>query len=66
MHFKSLNAEGLSSSILNILETKDNFKICITQAYDGASFLSAKYAGVADMIKEVEYNLPMKLHYFNH
>lgn len=63
---ESLNAEGLSSRILNALESKINFKMCIAQAYDGAYVVSGKHAGVNAIIKERAAPLANYIHCFNH
>lgn len=63
---ESLNAEGLSSRILNALESKLNFKMCIAQSYDGASVVSGKHAGVNAIIKERVAPLAIYIHCFNH
>ena len=63
---ESLDAEGLTSSILNALEGKINFKKCIGQAYDGASVVSGKHAGVNAFIKERVAPLANYIHCFNH
>ncbi|GBL85635.1 hypothetical protein AVEN_193102-1 [Araneus ventricosus] len=49
---ETLDAEGLSSKIINVMKDRVNFQNCIGQAYDGASVVSGKHAGVNAIIKD--------------
>lgn len=63
---ESLNEEGLLSRILNTLESKINYEMCIVQDYDGAYVVSGKHAGVNALIKECAAPLAKYIHCINH
>ncbi|GBM69675.1 hypothetical protein AVEN_233870-1 [Araneus ventricosus] len=63
---ETLDAEGLSSKIINVMKDKVNFQNCIGQACDGASVVSGKHAGVNAIIKDRVAPLANYIHCFNH
>ncbi|GBO09046.1 hypothetical protein AVEN_267118-1, partial [Araneus ventricosus] len=63
---ETLDAEGLSSKIINVMKDRVNFQNCIGQAYDGASVVSGKHAGVNAIIKDRVAPLANYIHCFNH
>ncbi|GBL87917.1 Zinc finger MYM-type protein 1 [Araneus ventricosus] len=63
---ETLDAEGLSSKITNVMKDRVNFQNCIGQAYDGASVVSGKHAGVNAIIKDRVTPLANYIHCFNH
>ncbi|GBN63043.1 hypothetical protein AVEN_167356-1 [Araneus ventricosus] len=63
---ETLDADGLSSKIINVMKDRVNFQNCIGQAYDGASVVSGKHAGVNAVIKDPVGSLANCIHCFNY